>query len=241
MDDFTRSEALQRIDDLMQTSGQHLITTPNPEIVVAAQHDPEFRKILNQAALALADGVGLKFVSWLLHQPLKERIAGSDFIWDIAKLAAEKGYTLYLLGGEEGVAERAAVKLKMQNAKLKIVGAESGSSPLKLSFDTKLTFVQSIRTAVPDILFVALGHGKQEKWIAQHLKELPSVKIAMGVGGALDFIAGHVRRAPRLLRLLGLEWLWRLLRQPWRLPRIWRAVVIFPLKVWREKIFPVTK
>lgn len=211
VDAHTRHEALERVDTLMHSSGQHLITTPNPEIVVAAQQDAEFCKILNQAALALPDGVGLMFAAWLLNHPFQERIAGSDFVWDLARLAAKRGYTIQLMGGKVGVAQEAAKRLKIKVERLKIVEAN------------------------PDILLVALGHGKQEKWIVEHLQELPSVKIAMGVGGALDFIAGHVTRAPRLLRLLGLEWLWRLVRQPWRAPRIWRAVVVFSWLVLRAK------
>ena len=96
--------------------------------------------------------------------------------------------------------------------------------------------MEKIREEAPDILLIALGHGKQEKWIAAHLPELPSVKVAMGVGGAFDFIAGRVLRAPRILRRLGLEWLWRLILQPSRLPRIWRAVIKFPILVLRAKL-----
>lgn len=211
VDALTRHEALECVDALMHSRGQHLITTPNPEIVVAAQQDAEFCKILNQAALALPDGVGLMWAARMLGTPLKERIAGSDFVWDIAQLAAERGYTMQLMGGKGGTAQEAAKRLKIKVEKLKIVETN------------------------PDILLVALGHGKQEKWIAEHLRELPSVKIAMGVGGALDFIAGHVARAPRALRFIGLEWLWRLMRQPWRAPRIWRAVVVFSWLVLRAK------
>lgn len=211
VDSVTRSEAITQVDRLVRDGGQHIITTPNPEIIVAAQRDAEFRAILNRASLALPDGVGLMLGAWILGAPLKERIAGSDFVWDLARLAAERGYTMQLMGGKEGVAQEAAEKLKIKNAKLKIADEN------------------------PDILLVALGHVKQEKWIAKHLSELPGVKVAMGVGGALDFIAGRVARAPRLLRLLGLEWLWRLALQPWRVPRIWRAVVVFPWLVLRAK------
>lgn len=239
VDNVTRREALARIDQLIRDGGQHIITTPNPEIIVAAQRDAAFRDLLNRAALALPDGFGLMLGAWFLGTPLKERIAGSDFVWDIARLAAEKGYTIYLLGGEEGVAQKAAEKLKMKNNKLKIVVAEAGPQyeEARPPSDRRPGLpISNIQSAAPDILLVALGHGKQEKWIAKHLPELPSVKVAMGVGGAFDFIAGRVQRAPAILRLLGLEWLWRLLRQPWRAPRIWRAVVVFPLLMLRAKL-----
>lgn len=233
VDNVTRASALAKVEDLLDSGRQHLITTPNPEFIVAAQTDVKFREIINGSALALPDGVGLIFAARILGVPLQERIAGSDFVWDIARLAAKRGYSMYLLGAGEGIARAAAEKLKAQNPNLKIVGAAAGPSQLNT---TKLSFVGEIREAAPDILLVAMGHGKQEKWIVAHLHELPSVKIAMGVGGAFDFIAGRVKRAPRLLRVLGLEWLWRLVRQPRRLPRIFRAVVVFPWLVFLEKL-----
>lgn len=239
VDRVTRREAIAQIDQMLRDGGQHTVTTPNPEMIVAAQRDTEFRAILNRASLALPDGIGLLLGAWILGTPLKERIAGSDFVWDIAQLAGERGYSLYLLGAGDGVAQAAARELKITNEKLKIVGAESGISitPSPLMGEGRGEgVIARIRDTAPDILLVAFGHGKQEKWIAKHLPELPSVKVAMGVGGAFDFIAGRVRRAPALFRLFGLEWLWRLIRQPWRLPRIWRAVVVFPLLVLRAKL-----
>ncbi|MBI2552616.1 WecB/TagA/CpsF family glycosyltransferase [Candidatus Uhrbacteria bacterium] len=248
VDTITREQAIIRVERLLKDGGQHILTTPNPEFIVAAQNDAEFRNILNRASLALPDGFGLMLAAKFLRLPFKERIAGSDFVWDIARLAVAGGYSVYLLGAGEGVAAAAAAKLKIKNVKLKIVGAESGvlltPSPLPAPYRTCSGagmgegggegVIKRIRDVAPDILLVAFGHPKQEKWIASHLAELPSVKIAMGVGGALDFIAGRVRRAPRLLRALGLEWLWRLFLQPWRIVRIYRAVVLFPALIARS-------
>ena len=224
MDNLNRVEALRRVEQMLQDGRQHIITTPNPEFIVAAQKDAEFLAILNRADLALPDGAGLIWAARVLGTPLRERIAGSDFVWDIAGLAAERGYTIYLLGGRGEVAKAAAEKLKIKNVKLKIIG--DPGPPFCILHSTFC--IENIRTAAPDILLVALGHPKQEKWIAEHLTELPSVKIAMGVGGALDFIAGRVSRAPGFMRGLGLEWLWRLMLQPWRILRIFRAVIVFP-------------
>ena len=123
VDNLTRGQALVRIGELIKGGGQHLVTTPNPEMLVAAQSDAEFRKVLNSSALALPDGVGLMLAARFLRIPLKERIAGSDFVWDIASFAAEHGYTLYLLGAGEGVAKTAADRLKLEFDKVKIVGA----------------------------------------------------------------------------------------------------------------------
>jgi len=224
VDSITRAEAIARVDHMVRDGGQHIITTPNPEIIVAAQKDLEFRAILNRAALALPDGFGLMLAGRFLGTPLMERIAGSDFVREITKLACEKKYKLYLAGGEPGVANAAADTIISRLRNCAIVKSETEPD------------VEKIREEAPDILLIALGHGKQEKWIAAHLPELPSVKVAMGVGGAFDFIAGRVLRAPRILRRLGLEWLWRLILQPSRLPRIWRAVIKFPILVLRAKL-----
>ncbi len=263
VDSLSSGEAPRHAAELLKNGGQHIVTTPNPEMLVDARRDPEFARALAKASLALPDGFGLMLTARLAKQPLASRVPGVDFVFDLARLAAERGYTMYLLGAGEGVAKAAAQELrrkvgapteasglKIKNVKLRIVGAEGGASitpsPLPAPYRTCSGagmgegggegVIARINSARPDILLVALGHGKQEKWIAAHLAELPSVKIAMGVGGALDFIAGRVRRAPRVFRLLGLEWLWRLLLQPWRIVRIWRAVVIFPFLVFKAKL-----
>ncbi len=139
----------------------------------------------------------------------------------ICQLAAQKKWPVFLLGGEEGVAEKTAENLKNKYPDLEIqtTGIILGTVPKGQSFRR------------PAILFVALGASKQEKWIINNLAKMPSVKLAMGVGGAFDFISGRVRRAPKPLRLIGVEWLWRLFCQPWRMGRIFNAVVKFPYLV----------
>jgi N-acetylglucosaminyldiphosphoundecaprenol N-acetyl-beta-D-mannosaminyltransferase len=121
--------------------------------------------------------------------------------------------------------------MKRKHPELIVAGAESGGRLPEMD----QSVMARIRESLPDILFVAFGHGKQEKWIAAALPSLPAVRVAMGVGGAFDFIAGRVKRAPKLMRLAGLEWLWRLIREPWRIRRIWTAVVVFPWLVLRSK------
>lgn len=255
VDAISRPQALALVDQMIRHGGQHIITTPNPEMLVAAQKDQEFRLALNRAALALPDGIGLMFASWILNSKLQCRVPGSDFVMDLMELSANKGYAVYLLGGKQGIAQAAAEKLKIKYQKLKIVGVDSGpsfnndSGGKKLGFDkTKPSFedprisllqdnyIERINDARPDILLVAFGHNKQEKWIAQHLHELPSVKVAMGVGGVFDFISGGIKRAPIIFRKLGLEWFWRLILQPHRIKRIWNAVAIFSFLVLKEKI-----
>lgn len=227
IDNITKIEALQKIEQFLFDSKQHHIATPNPEMVMAAQKDKEFLEILNRADLAVPDGIGLILASRYLKQPLSQRITGVDLMLDICKIAEQKNYSIYLLGGENGVAKKAANELQKKFPKLKIAGAESGGKIEISNFIQTSNLIKKINFARPEILFVAFGAGKQEKWIAHNLINLSSVKIAMGVGGAFDFIAGKVKRAPPWVRNLGFEWLWRFFLQPWRWKRIINATVKF--------------
>jgi N-acetylglucosaminyldiphosphoundecaprenol N-acetyl-beta-D-mannosaminyltransferase len=242
IDNLSKSEVLKKVEQflindsqsqrpsLIRANGriQHYIVTPNPEIVVAAQKDKEFLEILNRADLAVPDGVGLIFASQYLRQPLQERVTGVDLMKEICHLAEQKNYSVYFLGGEEGVARKTADTLQKQFPQLQVAGAESGGVIEISDFRFKISdLLEKINNTKPDILFVAFGAIKQEKWIAENLKQLPSVKISMGVGGAFDFIAGKIKRAPRWMRRIGLEWLWRLFMQPWRWKRILTATVKF--------------
>lgn len=203
--------AMKAVERFLGDSKKRYIVTPNPEFIVRAQKDRQFCQILNRADLAVPDGAGLR---------VGTRVTGTDLMIRLCELAAKKGYSIFLLGGRNGAAEEAAKRLKMRFANLNIVGTCEGDSP------------EGIIAA--DFLFVAYGAPKQERWIAENLSQIP-VKVAMGVGGAFDFIAGKRKRAPRLLRRLGLEWLWRLVQEPQRLPRILNAAVKFPLLVFLHK------
>ncbi len=231
-----RNKALQCVEEFLNDGRQHTIFTPNPEMIVLAQKDPVFKEALNQACLALPDGAGLVAASYLLRQPLAERVAGVDFTGDIVKLAAEKELSIYFLGGKPQTAAKAALNLKKIFPNLKIAGAnEGGRVDENGTGENDNKVLKTINEARPDILFVAFGHGKQEKWILNNLIDMPSVKLTMGVGGAFDFIAEEIKRAPQLLRTLNLEWLWRLALEPRRLKRIFNAVIVFPILVlkWR--------
>lgn len=198
IDDISMAEALELVERWVWNPGKHYIVTPNPEFLVAAQKDPVFKKILNDADLSIPDGVGLK-----LSGKIKNIFSGTDFMEELIRIAAEKGFVVGFLGGKEGVAEKCAERLKKKYPKLKASFA---------SFDTE-SLIPSL-----DLLFVALGHIKQEKWIAANLDKIP-VHASMGVGGAFDYLSGRVPRAPKWLRGLGLEWLFRLVIQPWRIKR----------------------
>ncbi len=237
VDGVTRVEAVDRIAGFLDGSGSHMVTTPNPEMLVAAASDSAFLRALQNADLAVPDGFGLIAVAKLLGTPLGERITGVDCLLDICRLAAEKHKSIFLLGGGEGVAKKTARVLEERFPGLRVVGAESGGIVDKKSAVPQIdTGAQARLIAVaPDVLFVAFGHSTQEKWIAAHLGRLPSVRVAIGVGGAFDFLSGRVRRAPRIMRALGLEWLWRLALEPRRIGRIWNAVVVFPYLALRRK------
>ena len=232
IDAVARTEAVRRAEGMFDTSHGHMIATPNPEMLVDASRDSAFAAALNSADLAIPDGVGLLIVARLLGKKIPARISGTDFIDDLATLAVKHQKRIFLLGGEgERVAQRSADVLVKRHPGLQIAGAISG---VKVFWEDTITPVidgdalVSLKAAAPDIILVAFGHRKQELWIQKSLPSLPSVRIAMGVGGAFDFIAGDVVRAPTVIRSLGLEWLWRLILQPWRAKRIWKAVVTFP-------------
>lgn len=223
IDNLTKSEVLKKVEEFLTNGRQHYIVTPNPEIVMAARKDKEFLEILNQADLAVPDGFGLILASRYLKRPLPERITGVDLMLNICKIAEQKNCSIYLVAAEKGLAkpQETAEALNKRFPKLKIIGAPLSKEE---SADRLIIEINSTR---PDILFAALGAGKQEKFIASNLDKIPSVKIATGVGGAFDFIAGKVKRAPRLMQKIGLEWLWRLFMQPWRWKRILTATIKF--------------
>lgn len=202
------------------------ICTVNPEFVMIAQHDPEFFRILNQADACVADGVGILLASQWIRSPLPARVTGSDGIYKIAERGAQTGWKLFLLGGVEGIAQQAATILQSPYEGLQIVGV-SAANP-----DDADSIIPQINASGADILLVAYGAPKQDKWIHQYRDQL-QVKVAMGVGGAFDFVAGIIPRAPEWMKKLGIEWLFRLYKQPWR----WRRMLRLPLFVINVLIY----
>ncbi|MBI1881140.1 MAG: WecB/TagA/CpsF family glycosyltransferase [Chloroflexi bacterium] len=220
---LTNAQTLALIEAFIASGQPHQLVTVNPEFVVAAQEDEAFREIINQATLALPDGIGLlKAARFLGTAPLPERVAGSDLVVRLAKLSHQKGYRLYFLGAQPGVAEKAIEKLRVLYPNLQVAGCYAGSP----SFEENEAILQRILPTRPDILLVAYGAPRQDKWIVRNLDRL-QIPVCIGVGGSFDFIAGTAQRAPVWLQRLGLEWLHRLLTQPWRWRRIWNAVPRF--------------
>ncbi|MFA6098391.1 MAG: WecB/TagA/CpsF family glycosyltransferase [Patescibacteria group bacterium] len=234
IDNFSLAEVLQKVKSFLISKNQHYIVTTNPEFIMASRHDDEFRNILNKADLSVADGIGIKFAAKHLGNKLKERISGVDLIWEICRIAEQEKKSVFLLGSKRGVPETAAVKIIQKFPDLKLAGVECGYRRWHRHMkDDKL--VEIINRRKPDVLFVAFGQVKQEKWIYHNLPKMPSIKLAMGVGGSFDYISGKTRRAPKWMRNMGLEWFFRLIYQPWRLPRIITAVLKFSLAVRKSK------
>ncbi len=224
IDEVNMDEALNRIDhfvEMGQTTGKtHQIATVNADFVVKALQDSHLRQILQNADLATADGMPLVWGARLLGVPLAGRVTGADMVPALAERAAERGYSIYFLGAAEGIAARAANLLKAQHPQLRIAGIDSPSIEAVANGDPAI--LESIRRAKPDILLVAFGNPKQEKWIQAHAEAL-RVPIMMGVGGTFDFIAGETKRAPGWMQRTGLEWLHRLAQEP---RRLWRRYAV---------------
>lgn len=211
IDDINMDQAVEIIEKWNRKPGKHYIVTPNPEFLAAAQKDQEFKKILNSADLSIPDGIGLK-----LSGKIKNTVYGTDLMEKLIHIAVEKAFTAAFLGGKQGVAEKLKERLLKKYPKLKVSFAGSGG---EVDNQGKLLkFPKSLKSLKCDFLFVAFGHIKQEKWIANNLADLP-VKVVMGVGGAFDYLSGSVPRAPVFVRTLGFEWLFRLIIQPWRIKR----------------------
>jgi N-acetylglucosaminyldiphosphoundecaprenol N-acetyl-beta-D-mannosaminyltransferase len=216
----TMDKALTLVEGYMAEPRVHQIATVNPEFVMAAQSDPVFRYTLRTADLCLPDGVGLLYAARRLGRPLPERVPGSEFIYRLVERAAGRGWPLFLLGAAPGVADEAARIFRERYPGLRIAGAYAGS-PAAAENDG---IVRRINDSGATLLFVAYGAPKQDKWIERNRNTLEHVRVAVGVGGSLDFVTGRAVRAPQWARDRGLEWLHRLYKEPWR----WRRMLALP-------------
>lgn len=215
VDNVTMDEAVERFKLLLGEQGIHTIYTPNSEIMMAAQRDPELKKILSEADLLLPDGAGVVLASKIMGCPLKERVAGYDFSLNCFKLSNEMNISFFFFGGKPGVAEEAVNKTRINNPKLIVAGVRNGY----FSEDEEEGIIEQINAANPDVLLVALGAPRQEKWIYKNKHRL-NAKICIGVGGTFDALSGKVKRAPAFFQKNGLEWLYRLYKEPWRFGRM---------------------
>ncbi len=214
-DNVTMQEALERGRALLEADAPAYCVTPNAEMAYEALHDEAFRAVLNGAALVLPDGAGVVLGAKILKTPLKQKVAGIEFAQNLLPILEETGKRLFLLGSKPGVAELAAEKMLQKHPKLCVCGTMDGY------FKDDSEAVARINEARADVVFVCLGAPKQEYFMQKHASEL-NVRLMIGLGGTLDGIAGTVKRAPRWMIRLQLEWLYRLIKQPSRLGRMMR-------------------
>ncbi|WP_302815804.1 WecB/TagA/CpsF family glycosyltransferase [Selenomonas flueggei] len=225
VDAVTMAEAVAHVTEAMDVRANVMIATANAEMIMRATHDEELRDILNAAALVVPDGAGTVWAARHLGHAMPERVAGYDLAQELLRRAPAEGRRIYFFGAAPGVAEKAKEKAEQLYPGIEIVGVRNGF----FSPADNAAIIAEIRAARPDLLLVALGVPKQEKWIAAHLAEL-DVPAAIGVGGTLDVMAGVMKRAPYWMQKAKLEWLFRGLMQPKRAGRL-LALPKFVLKV----------
>lgn len=222
VDDVTYGEACDIAEALIRRGGVHQFATVNPEFVMAARDDEEFRNVLANTALNVPDGAGVVWAAGRRGVELRERVAGVDLMLELCALASRHRWRVFFLGAQPGVAERAAAQIVLTYPGLTVAGTHAGT-PHRAE---ELPIVERVRAARPHLLFVAYGAPAQDKWLARNLPLLSTGAsvgqegthgiVGMGVGGAFDFIAGVQKRAPAWMQQANLEWLYRLARQPWR-------------------------
>ncbi len=220
---YTMEEAVEKASSLMKTENLSMIFTPNSEIILYASNNPEFAEVLNKGDMVIPDGIGVVYGAKILKNPIKERVAGYDLVCNLLPIMAEKGQSVYLLGAKPGVAEKAAETLLAKHPGLVIAGTHDGY------FKDDEEVIADINKCVPDFLMVCLGFPKQENWIYNNREKL-NAKLAIGAGGCLDVFAGTVQRAPEFYCNHGIEWLYRLVKQPTRFVRM-LSLPKFGLKV----------
>lgn len=227
VDPVTMREVLNRIEKFIEERIPRIVITADASGIVLAQKDPRWRDILLKADLVTPDSYGIIWASRKLGSPIAERVTGVDLVVELCALSESKGYRLFFLGAAPGVAEKAAEKMKKRFPGIHIAGTHHGY----FSEAEENSIVEKIRVARSDVLFVAMGIPRQEKFIAKHLYEM-AVPVSIGVGGSFDVLSGLTKRAPYLVQKIHLEWLWRLLMNP----KKWRKVLTLPRFAWNVMV-----
>ncbi len=261
-DNISLKDATKKAIEWSKGKIQKHIVTPNPEILLEAQKNHKFLEVLHKADLSIPDGTGIlwsakylkiteknkskiiKIIKWLssilsialypkyIHTEIFERVTGADLMEDICKNSAKNNLKIFLLGGANGIAEKAKEKLERKFKNIKITGIYGGSPK---ESDQKI-ITEKINNSHANILLVAFGAPAQEMWIARNLKNLKTIKVALGVGGTFDYIAEAKKRAPKLIQKIGIEWLYRLVQQPSRTKRIFNATIKFPITILHKSL-----
>lgn len=238
IDNLTMTEALDRVEQMARGDRPSYVVTPNVDHLIRLEKDEAFREIYDRADLVLADGQPLIWISKLYGTPIKEKISGSDLFPKLCERAAQTGLRMYFLGAAEGVAALAAQKLAARYPGLRVTGTYSPPYGFEKDEEEIRHIIRMIHQAGADILIVGLGAPKQEKFIAAHLSEL-NVPVSLGLGASLDFEAGNLRRAPAWMSRCGLEWFYRLIKEPRRLFKRYLVddmkIVWLMLKYWKGR------
>ena len=227
-DNVTMDEAVERAFALQGGHAGAYVVTPNPEIVMICRDDPDAMAAVNASALTIPDGIGVIYGAKILKTPLKEKVPGCDFALRLMEEMNGSQRSVFLLGGRPGVAEKAEENLRERFPALRFVGTNDGY------FKDDAPIVEKVNAASPDLLLVCLGAPKQEKWMHAHAHEL-NVGLMIGAGGSMDVFAGTVERAPEAWCRAGLEWLYRLLKEPQRIGRM-MSIPKFMLKVFAASV-----
>jgi len=227
---LNRTELLSRLDSFLNSGKSHYLVTPNPEIILRANKDEEYFFVLNSADLAIADGFGL-VLAGLLRGQIIPRITGSDLTPLLLKKAEQEQIKTLIINWDSGLSKAEDINTTLKTLYPKLV-FKVIDTPKKINLTAEER--EQINSFEPALVFTALGAPYQEKLIWHEIKNLPSVRLALAVGGSFDFLTKKIKRAPRLMRRLGIEWLWRLISQPQRINRIWQATVVFGLKVLKD-------
>lgn len=215
IDCIDSQQALQQIGEFIENGEPHQIVTANAEIIYQASKNEKMRNVINAAQMVTADGSGVVWASRQLGQPLAQRVTGIDLVNSICQQSAKEKWKIYILGSAPGVAATAAVNIRNKFPGCNIIGTHHGYFNAK----EEKQILAELEQLKPDVLFVALGAPKQEYWIADHVQKL-GIPVAMGIGGSMDVLSGNVKRAPKWMQKMSLEWLYRLLIQPTRFKRV---------------------
>jgi len=227
IDNYSMEETLERIDEIISENKNAYVVTPNVDHIVRLEKDEVFREVYRNADLILADGKPLIWISKLYKTPIKEKVSGSDLFPLLCERAAKKEYTMFFLGAAEGVAQKAADNLKAKYPGLSVVGTYSPPIGFEKDKDEMKKIITMVREASPHILIIGLGCPKQEKFIYQYRNEL-KVPISLCLGASIDFEAGNVKRAPKWMSNAGLEWFYRLCKEP---RRMFKRYIVDDLKI----------
>lgn len=229
VDNLTMDEAIKRIDELVLKGKPSYVVTPNIDHIVKLENDKEFQQVYKEADLILTDGMPLIWISKMKKTPIKEKVSGSDLFPKVCDLAARRGYKVFLLGAAEGIAVKAAKNLKEKYDGLNIVGTYSPSYGFEKKEEEIELIIKMINEVKPDILAVGLGAPKQEKFLYKFRNRL-NVPISLAIGASIDFEAGNINRAPRWMQKTGLEWSYRLFKEP---RRMFKRYLINDIKIFK--------